>query len=116
MAEVMKKLRTIEMELSALLERSLCESLQATGDIAQDVNGTVRNLLGSAFGATREVSQTLLQAGARTAETGRATARDAAATVQDFGHIATEAVRQVIAGTAQGLAEIRSSHARRAHH
>lgn len=111
MAEVMKKLHTVETELAALIERSLCGTLHATGDVAKDVRGTVRNLLGSAFDTTREVSKNLLDAGLRTAETSRAAAHDAAITVQDFGRIANEAVRQVMRGAAEGLAEIRSSHA-----
>jgi len=116
MADVMKKLHTVETELVALLERSLCDTLHATGDVAKDVRGTVRSLLGSAFEATREVSENLLQAGRRTAETGRATAHDAAITVQDFGRIANEAVRQVMRGAAEGLAEIRANRAPHADH
>lgn len=109
MAEVMKKLEAIEAQLAELLERSLCDTLHATGDVAKDVNGIVQNLMASAFEATREMSQNLLQAGLRTAETGRGSMHDAAATVQDFGHLATEAARQVMRGAAEGLAEIRSS-------
>lgn len=116
MAEVMKKLHVIEAELEAVLERSLCDTLHATGDLAKDVRSTVQGLLRNAFDATRDVSQNLLRAGQLTAESGRATAHDAAITVQDFGRIANEAVRQVMRGAAEGLAEIRASHARHTEH
>lgn len=112
MAEVMKKLQNIEAELAALLERSVCNALHATGEVARDVNGTVRELVGNAFKATRDVAQTLLKAGTRTADAGRTGAHDAAATVQDFGRIASEAVRQVMAGAAEGAAVVRAAHAR----
>lgn len=112
--QLMKKLRTLETELGALLERSLCETLQATGDVAGDVNAIVKQLVGGAFEATREVSQGVLQAGLRAADTGRVTARDAAATVQDFGRLANEAARQLLRGTAEGLQEVRASHRRSA--
>jgi len=116
MNQVMTKLQTLENEVTTLLERSLCDTLQATGEVAKDISGTVRGLLGNAFQATREVSLSLLQAGTRTVEASRATARDAATTVQDFGRLANEAARQVMAGAAEGLAEVRASHARTAHH
>lgn len=113
--QALSKLSVIEAELSSLLERSLCDTLHATGDVAKDVNHTVRDLVGTAFAATRDVSQSLLQSGTRTAETGRSSVLDAAATVQDFGRLATEAARQVMRGAAEGLAEIRSSHAAQRH-
>lgn len=109
MAEVMKKLHTIEVQLAGLLESSVCDTLHATGDVAKDINGIVRSLVSSAFEATRGVSQNLLDAGLRSAQTGRESAHDAAAIVQDFGRLATEATRQVMRGAAEGLAEIRSS-------
>ncbi|MEW6707463.1 MAG: hypothetical protein AB1430_21680 [Pseudomonadota bacterium] len=112
MAKVMKKLHTLETQLGTLLERSLCDTLHATGEVAKDVGGIVRQMVGGAFETTRSVSQSLLQAGVRSAETGRATARDAAATVQDFGRLASEATRQVMRGTAEGLAEIRAARGR----
>lgn len=115
LAQVMKKLQAIEAELAAVLERNVCDSLKASGEVAQDVAGTVRTLLGSAFAVTREVSQSLLQAATRTAHGGQATARDAVATIEDFALLAREAARQVIAGTAEGLAQVRESHRRPQH-
>jgi hypothetical protein len=109
LAEVMKKLQAIETELAVLLRRSLCDTLHASGDVAGDIDTVVRQLLGNAFGATREVSQSLLQAGQRTADAGRTTARNAVATVQDFGWMAREAAGQVMRGAAEGLAEIRAA-------
>lgn len=114
MEQVMTKLHTLETEVGALLERTLCETLQASGDVAAEVGAIVRQVVGSAFEATREVSQGVLQAGLRAADTGRATARDAAATVEDFGHLAGEAARQLMRGTAEGLKEVRASHRRSA--
>ena len=110
MDAVMKKLGTLETELAALLERSLCETLQASGDVRK----TVQQLVGSAFEATRELSQELVQAGLRAADTGRTTAQDAAGTVREFGLIAREAARQLLRGSAEGLQEVRASHRRSA--
>ena len=114
MDAVMKKLGTLETELAALLERSLCETLQASGDVAGEVRKTVQQLVGSAFEAPRELSQELVQAGLRAADTGRTTAQDAAGTVREFGLIAREAARQLLRGSAEGLQEVRASHRRSA--
>jgi hypothetical protein len=113
--QAMTKLGAMEAELVSLLERSLCDTLHATGDVAKDVNHTVRALVGAAFAATREVSESLLQSGARTAEAGRSGVLGAAATVQDFGRLASEAARQVLRGAAEGIEEIRASRARQHH-